>query len=92
MGFDDEPAVPEAPALPEGNIILCGIEFELPHLRALLASQGLSIIGAKDRAVLEACAAFPTAALTHDATFSRNEMSDLSLRWTEAELDRREKP
>lgn len=50
---------------------------------------GLAIVSEADRKVLEACAAFPTAALRHDAYTNRNELSDLSLRWTEAELARR---
>jgi hypothetical protein len=64
----------------------------LPELRALLSAHGLAIVSEADKRVIEACAAFPIEALTGDLYPShdnRNELSDLSLRWAEVELEAR---
>lgn len=65
---------------------------EIAHLRQVLSAHGLHIVSEAERKVLEACAAFPTEALTGDlypSRDNRNELSDISLRWSEAELARR---
>ncbi len=83
-------AVPE---MPEQHLLQFPQRFiTLGDLRALLATQGLHIYTEAERKVLDACAAFPTEHLTGDAYPSlanKQELSDLSLRWSRAELARR---
>lgn len=62
------------------------------HLLTALFEAGIRIVDAKDWAVLEACAAFPTGVLEGDVLPSRQAMSDISWCWTQAELARRRKP
>jgi len=82
----------------DGRSGRCGIRISgdhwctLDHGHAGEHSVALTLCTEAERRVLEACAAFPTAALKHDAQINRNELSDLSLRWTEAELARRGQP
>ena len=64
------PPVPEAPALPEGEMPDVCVRVEplvyvpLERLRRVLASQGLRVVDEKDWRVLEAMAALPDPLLT----------------------------
>ncbi len=91
------PSPPAAPEMPEGwaaqpgqfiNLRI-GFVISILKMRQLLAAQGLAIVDAKDRAVLEACrvAQFRS---THPSgvAFSSASAGEIAI----AELARREKP
>jgi hypothetical protein len=84
--------------LPEARYVCgCGHVFHGPFKccggDAFRLPDGMHLVSDADVQVLEACSAFPTEHLTGDAypsSSNRNELSDLSLRWSQAELARRE--
>ncbi len=68
----------------------CGRRFTIDRVRALLATQGLSIVDAKDRAVLDAMSQVPDEMLHNsiEYKYAHEASKPVAL----AELARREKP
>ncbi len=91
------PKPPAAPELPEGwslspynDLWHLGCCIDLNELRALLATQGLSIVDAKDRAVLEAMSQVPDEMLHNSIEYKY--AHEASKPVAQAEIARREKP